>query len=143
MIRPIEPGLVGIGTEPSFAIGQRALLVQTPAGNLLWDCISLVDRRHHSRRPRFGRRKRDRYFHPHYYASMIEWSCVFDAPVYLNRADQQWVMYRDSSICFCGRPVAGPFRGPSLIRCGGHLRAARFYIGRPERRGAACCFRAT
>ncbi|MBC8075557.1 MAG: MBL fold metallo-hydrolase, partial [Chloroflexales bacterium] len=32
-----EPGLVGVGTEPRFAIGQRALLVQTPAGNLLWD----------------------------------------------------------------------------------------------------------
>src|SRR5215208_6823895 len=38
-----EPGLIGIGTEPAFAIGQRALLVQTPKGNLLWDCITLLD----------------------------------------------------------------------------------------------------
>src|SRR6266446_4564044 len=38
-----EPGMIGIGTEPKFAIGQRALLVQTPAGNILWDCISLLD----------------------------------------------------------------------------------------------------
>src|SRR5437899_13037922 len=37
------PQLLGIGTEPEFAIGQRALLMQSPAGNLLWDCISLVD----------------------------------------------------------------------------------------------------
>src|SRR5205823_12879703 len=37
------PGLVGIGTEPSFAIGQRALLVETAGGNVLWDCISYVD----------------------------------------------------------------------------------------------------
>src|ERR1700730_16629299 len=35
--------LFGIGTEPEFAIGQRALLVQSPAGNLLWDCIALLD----------------------------------------------------------------------------------------------------
>ncbi|MDP9254828.1 MAG: MBL fold metallo-hydrolase, partial [Verrucomicrobiota bacterium] len=35
--------LFGIGTEPSFAIGQRALLVQSPGGNLLWDCVSLLD----------------------------------------------------------------------------------------------------
>src|SRR6266576_6440315 len=35
--------LLGIGTEPEFAIGQRALLLQSPEGNLLWDCISLLD----------------------------------------------------------------------------------------------------
>ena len=34
--------LLGIGTEPEFAIGQRALLLQSPGGNLLWDCISLL-----------------------------------------------------------------------------------------------------
>ena len=38
-----ESNLYGIGTEPSFAIGQRALLVQSPQGNILWDCISLLD----------------------------------------------------------------------------------------------------
>src|SRR5205809_787557 len=37
------PHLLGIGTEPEFAIGQRALLLQSPHGNLLWDCISLLD----------------------------------------------------------------------------------------------------
>ena len=37
------PHLLGIGTEPEFAIGQRALLLQSPGGNLLWDCISLLD----------------------------------------------------------------------------------------------------
>ncbi len=43
VLKPVEPNLTGIGTEPSFAIGQRALLVQTPGGNILWDCISLID----------------------------------------------------------------------------------------------------
>ena len=42
-IRELEPGLTGIATQPSFAIGQRALLVQTPHGNVLWDCISYID----------------------------------------------------------------------------------------------------
>src|SRR5438477_230899 len=37
------PQLLGIGTKPEFAIGQRALLMQSPAGNLLWDCISLLN----------------------------------------------------------------------------------------------------
>lgn len=42
-IREVEPGLFGIGTIPRFAIGQRALLIQTGRGNLLWDCISVLD----------------------------------------------------------------------------------------------------
>jgi hypothetical protein len=39
----LEPGLYGIGASPSFAIGQRALLLQHPEGNLLWDCTSLIN----------------------------------------------------------------------------------------------------
>ena len=41
--RQHEPGLLGIGTMPGFAIGQRALLLRTAAGNILWDCISFID----------------------------------------------------------------------------------------------------
>ena len=36
-------GLIGIGTKPAVAIGQRALLVQSAEGNLLWDCITVID----------------------------------------------------------------------------------------------------
>jgi hypothetical protein len=43
ILRNEETDLVAIGVEPSFAIGQRALLVRTPHGNVLWDCISLLD----------------------------------------------------------------------------------------------------
>ena len=42
-IRTEEPGLTGIGVIPQFGIGQRALLVATPAGNVLWDCVPLLD----------------------------------------------------------------------------------------------------
>ena len=38
-IREEEPRLVGIGCEPEFAIGQRALLVE----HTLWDCVPLLD----------------------------------------------------------------------------------------------------
>src|SRR5205814_3092636 len=41
--RQYEPDLIGVGTVPEFAIGQRALLLRTPQGNFLWDCITLVD----------------------------------------------------------------------------------------------------
>lgn len=35
--------LVSIATTPKLAIGQRAILVRTPAGNILWDCLTLLD----------------------------------------------------------------------------------------------------
>ena len=38
-----EERLVGVATSPSFAIGQRGLLVLSHQGNVLWDCISLLD----------------------------------------------------------------------------------------------------
>jgi hypothetical protein len=41
--RQYEPGVIGIGTLPAFAIGQRALLICTQHGNVLWDCISMID----------------------------------------------------------------------------------------------------
>ena len=42
-VRDLEPELCGLGAEPPVGIGQRALLVQTSAGNLLWDCIGFID----------------------------------------------------------------------------------------------------
>ena len=41
--RELEPNLISITTAPAFGIGQRAQLLRTPNGNILWDCISLVD----------------------------------------------------------------------------------------------------
>src|SRR4051812_44778144 len=38
-----EPGLFGIATAPGIGIGQRALLLRTPRGNVLWDCIAFID----------------------------------------------------------------------------------------------------
>jgi hypothetical protein len=42
-VEEVDTDITGIGSTPGFAIGQRALLVQTPNGNVLWDCGSLID----------------------------------------------------------------------------------------------------
>jgi hypothetical protein len=39
--RRLAPGLTTVETTPAFAIGQRAILVSAPGGNVLWDCITL------------------------------------------------------------------------------------------------------
>src|ERR1700753_1593943 len=41
-IRELEPGLIGIGSSPQIAIGERALVIQRPEGGVMWDCTPLI-----------------------------------------------------------------------------------------------------
>ncbi len=93
-----DMGLVGIGTEPSFAIGQRALLVRSPEGNLLWDCITVIDDATINAVRDLGGIRAIAISHPHYYSSLVEWSRAFDAPVFLHAADARWVMRKDPCV---------------------------------------------
>ncbi len=95
------PGLVGIGTDPRFAIGQRALYLRTAVGGVLWDCISLADPPTVERLASLGGVRAIAISHPHYYSSMVEWSRAFgNVPVYLHAADSQWVMRHDRALVF-------------------------------------------
>ena len=114
-------GLVGVGTQPSFAIGQRALLVQTPHGNLLWDCITLIDDETVDEVRTLGGIDAIAISHPHYYSSMVEWSRAFDAPVLLHDADRQWVMRADPCVEFWSGETKTLWDGMTLIRVGGHF----------------------
>lgn len=95
-VRLEEPGLYGIGMEPSFAIGQRALLVSNSAGNVLWDCIALIDDRLVEMVKGIGGISAIAISHPHYYSSMVQWARVFDCPIYLHTADRHWICGRGS-----------------------------------------------
>jgi hypothetical protein len=121
VIKPEEPSLTGIGTHPTFAIGQRALLIQTAGGNVLWDCISLLDDPTVAAVKALGGVAAIAISHPHYYSSMVEWSHAFDAPVYLHADDRQWVMRPDSSLEFWSGETKTLWDGITLIRGGGHF----------------------
>jgi glyoxylase-like metal-dependent hydrolase (beta-lactamase superfamily II) len=124
-------GLLGIGAEPKFAIGQRALLVPAkvrggPGRNVLWDCISLIDQAAIRVLQAQGGLGAIAISHPHYYASMVEWSRAFgDAPIYLHADDRSWVMRPDPAIVFWEgeRLELGP--GLTLLRLGGHFPGAQ------------------
>jgi len=120
--REQEPGLIGIGIEPGFAIGQRALLVSTPAGNVLWDCISLIDEPIRRRIAQMGGLKAIAISHPHYYSGMISWSRAFgDVPILLHEADRQWTMRSDGNLVFWSGDTHPVLPAITLIRCGGHF----------------------
>lgn len=119
------PELISLVTEPTFAIGQRALHVRTPEGNVLWDCISLIDDRSVNAIQALGGVSAIAISHPHYYASMIEWTrALGDVPVYLHAADGEWVMHPHPAIAFWRGDTHELAPGLTLIRCGGHFPGA-------------------
>jgi hypothetical protein len=120
--RLLEPGLFAIVTMPPFAIGQRALLVRTPAGNILWDCISLIDAATVELIKALGGIAGIAISHPHYYSSMVEWSQAFGGvPIHLHKADRQWIMRDDPAIALWEGDRKELLPGLTLICCGGHF----------------------
>lgn len=116
-----ESGLWSIDTRPRFAIGQRALLVQTPGGNFLWDSISYLDEETGDRIRDLGGLHGISTSHPHFYGAMIEWSHAFGGvPVYVPEADQKWLARPDPVVCFY-EGSADPVPGLTLVQCGGHF----------------------
>jgi len=94
-----EAWLYSVHTEPHFAIGQRAFLLQTPNGNVLWDCLALLDQPTIDAVRELGGIAAIAISHPHYYTTMVEWSLAFDnASIHLHSADHQWVMRPHSNI---------------------------------------------
>ena len=116
-----DAGFTGIGTEPSFAIGQRALLVPWRGSNLLWECISLLDDETAAEVERRGGLAGIAISHPHYYSSMIEWADRFDCPVILHADDAEWVMRPSARIEHWHGQTKELGEGLTLVRCGGHF----------------------
>ena len=117
-----EPGLIGIRTKPAFAIDQRALLIESPGGNVLWDCLSLIDDATVEAIRNRGDLAAIAISHPHYYTTIVEWSRAFGGmPVYLHAADREWVMRPDRCIQFWEGDRRELHDGLTLIHCGGHF----------------------
>ena len=121
-LREEEPGLLGIGTTPSLSIGQRALLLQTSDGNVLFDCISLLDDSAIAEVESRGGIRFICLSHPHFYDAMVSWSRAFgDAEILVPEADRQHVMRPDPAIRYWDGSPLELVPGVTLVRCGGHF----------------------
>jgi hypothetical protein len=120
--RRLEPGLFGVGMAPVFAFGQRALLVQSSEGNILWDCVSLIDQATIDLLTGLGGLVAIAISHPHYYTSMVEWSHAFGkVPIFVHAGDRMWVQRPDPVIQFWSGATYELHADMSLIHCGGHF----------------------
>jgi hypothetical protein len=119
--RQLEADLFEIHTYPNFAIGQRALLLRTPKGNILWDCIALLDEATAALVRGLGGLVAIAISHPHYYTCMQDWARRFDCPVHLHAADANWIMRPDSMIRHWDGETLEIAEGVTLLRLGGHF----------------------
>ena len=85
-------------TTPAFAIGQRALLLRRPDGNILWDCVTFLDAATVAMVRGLGGVRKIAISHPHYYSAMVEWARAFDAEILLHAGDRAHVMRPDPAI---------------------------------------------
>lgn len=123
-LQAVEPGLTAIVTAPRFAIGQRALLVRAPGGNLLWDCIALLDPDTVARVRALGGLAAIAISHPHYYTTMVEWAETFGARVYVHAADREWAVRTSPRVVFWSGDRLTLGEGLTLARLGGHFTGA-------------------
>jgi glyoxylase-like metal-dependent hydrolase (beta-lactamase superfamily II) len=120
-VTEIEPGLFGIWSDPRIAIGQQAHLIQGKTGNVLWDCVSLLDDATVARVKQLGGIVAIAISHPHFFSSMVEWSRAFDAPIVLHADNRAWVTRPDDAIVFWEGDTHELMPGLTVIRCGGHF----------------------
>ena len=136
-IREIEPGLLGVGVQPAFGIGQRALVVATAAGQVLWDPPGFIDAAAIAAVRERGPLLAVTASHPHFYGVAVEWARAFpEARVLLPEADARWLMRPDASVRRWSTTLdVAP--GVRLVQCGGHFAgsAALHWDGGADGRG--------
>jgi Metallo-beta-lactamase superfamily len=116
----VEPGLHGISIAPSVGIGQRALLVRTPGGNLLWDPTGYVDDDLEAKVRQVGGVAAVASSHPHMFGAQVAWAERFDVEVWVQEADRTWVQREDPRVQGWGETFE-VLPGVTLVRIGGHF----------------------
>ncbi|KAM0553946.1 hypothetical protein ACHAPJ_007018 [Fusarium lateritium] len=117
-----DPNITFISSTPKLAIGQRAMLIQTPNGNILWDCISLLDDETIARIKDLGGLKAIVISHPHFYSTHVQWARAFACPVYMASEDKQWTTLSSThQIALTQTETSIEGTGAKAIKLGGHF----------------------
>ena len=119
--KKLNDSLYELKMVPSFAIGQRAFLVLTPGGNILWDCIPLLNEPTIEFIKSKGGLKAIAFSHPHYYTTMNEWADIFDCPIYIHQNDEKWIMNKGNHVSLWPGIEKELWDDVRIINIGGHF----------------------
>lgn len=136
-----EPGVHSLILQPHFAIGQRAFLVETEEGNILWDCIGLVDDRAITEIRSRGGLRAIAISHPHYYSTMGAWSRAFgNVPIHIHEGDRKWARNLSPETEFWSGGSLKLTSGLTLVNCGGHFSGGSVLHWSGGAHGQGCLF---
>ena len=128
-------GVVSIFTEPQVAIGQRAFLLCTEKGNVLWDCITYFDELTVQRITALGGISAIIISHPHYYSTALHWAEAFGCKVYLSAEDEEWLMRKGSAHSFWEGQRMELLDGQFLaVKVGGHFPGSSVLLWKSEKK---------
>ncbi|MEU9123334.1 MBL fold metallo-hydrolase [Streptomyces sp. NPDC048506] len=121
-----------------MAVGQRALLIRSPSGNVLWDCAGYFDDDLAAEIEGLGGISAIAVSHPHFYGGVTEWGRTFDAPVRVHAEDRDWVGRPDPAIEYWAGDTHRIAPGMTLINAGTHFAGGTVlhWADGPDGRGA-------
>ncbi|GME22251.1 Beta-lactamase-like protein [Neofusicoccum parvum] len=114
------------GIARQLAIGQRAILIETPEGNVLWDLITYLDDKTIEFIKSRGPLRAIVISHPHYYTTHLEWARAFSVPIYTSADDASWFNRADTVSPTPSRRLIADTAttivpGVTAIKAGGHF----------------------
>ncbi|KAL0931397.1 metallo-beta-lactamase family protein [Colletotrichum truncatum] len=127
--------VIAIRTEPQVAIGQRAFLLRSPAGNVLWDCITYIDDDTIRRIKDLGGIDAIVISHPHYFSTTLHWAEAFGCKVYISVEDSEWLGRQgDGYVLWEGQEmefVDGQF---TAVKVAGHFPGSSVLLWKSEKK---------
>lgn len=120
-IKKINDKLYEFLVNPTFSIGQRAFLIISENGNVLWDCIPLLDEGAIEFIKSKGGLEAIAFSHPHYYSNMRMWAEAFNCKIYIHEKDQEWVVSKGSYIEYWNGDYIELWDQLKLHHIGGHF----------------------
>lgn len=120
-IKAVHENLYELTVVPTFALGNRAFLIITPHGNILWDCIPLLSEPAIQFIQSKGGLRAIAFSHPHYYSNMHTWAETFNCPVYIHQSDAAWITDKSERIHLWEGAELRLLDGVSIINIGGHF----------------------
>lgn len=116
--------LFEIVVEPSFAIGQRAFFLISASGNILWDCVPLLNDEIFEFINSKGGLKAIAFSHPHYYSNMNDWAKAFDCPIFIHEEDEPYIVDKGVAIKLWHGKELKLWDDIRLINIGGHFKGS-------------------
>lgn len=120
-IKQVRKDLYELYISPKFGIGQRAFFVLSKNGNVLWDCIPLLDEDTVAFIKSKGGLNAIAFSHPHYYSNMETWAKTFDCPIYIHEKDDEYIVANSDCIQLWEGKEHRLWDDIRIINIGGHF----------------------